>query len=58
VAMISALVATLLTGQVAADPIRLVAAGGAAVIAARTRRLWACILGGMALYWLLRLATG
>jgi branched-subunit amino acid transport protein len=56
--MISALVATLLTGQVAADPIRLVAAGGAAVIAARTRRLWACILGGMALYWLLRLATG
>jgi branched-subunit amino acid transport protein len=46
VAMIYALVATLLTGQ------------GAAVIAARTRRLWACILGGMALYWLLRLATG
>jgi hypothetical protein len=32
--------------------------GPAGFTAARTRRLWACILGGMALYWLLRLAMG
>jgi branched-subunit amino acid transport protein len=58
VAMLSAFMATTLTPQASADPIRWVAAGGAALIVARTRRLWACILGGMALYWTLRLLTG
>ncbi len=34
---------------------RVLAAIGAGLIAWRTRQMWACIAGGMAMYWLLRL---
>jgi branched-subunit amino acid transport protein len=53
VALLTALVVVSLTGQVAAEPIRLAAVAVAAFVAHRTGRMWACILGGMAAYWLL-----
>ena len=55
IALLAALVSTGLSGQVAAEPIRLVAAAGAAALAWRTRQMWACILGGLGIYGVLRL---
>ncbi len=53
VALLTGLVVIGLTGQVAAEPSRLIAVAGAAFVAYRTRKMWACILSGMAIYWLL-----
>lgn len=55
VAVLTALIVSSLGVRTDGGAIRVVAAVGAAFIAYRTRRMWACILGGMALYWLLRL---
>lgn len=58
VAVFTALAVTTLagpTGEWAAT--RLVAAGAAGLVAARTRRLWACVAVGLAVYWLLRPLT-
>ena len=55
VALLAALVATGLSSQVAAEPTRLVAAAVAALVAWRTRQMWACIVGGLAIYATLRL---
>ena len=54
VALLSALVVSSLSGQADDGATRLVAALGAALVARRTGRMWACILSGMVLYWLLR----
>jgi len=56
VALLSALVVSLLSRPADGIATRLVAAAGAALIARRTGRMWACIVSGMAFYWLLRLA--
>jgi branched-subunit amino acid transport protein len=53
VALLTGLVVVGLTGQVSAEPIRLVAVACAAFVAHRTGKMWACILGGMVVYWLL-----
>jgi branched-subunit amino acid transport protein len=53
VSLLTGLVVIGLTAQVAAEPSRLLAVAGAAYVAYRTRKMWACILGGMATYWLL-----
>ena len=53
VALLTGLVVVGLTGQASAEPIRLVAVAGAAFVAHRTGKMWACILGGMVTYWLL-----
>jgi branched-subunit amino acid transport protein len=53
VALLTGLVVVGLTGQVSAEPFRLVAVGVAALVAYRTGKMWACILSGMAVYWLL-----
>jgi branched-subunit amino acid transport protein len=53
VALLTGLVVVGLTGQVSAEPSRLVAVAGAAFVAHRTGKMWACILGGMVVYWLL-----
>ena len=53
VALLTGLVVVGLSGQVAAEPIRLLAVAGGAYAAYRTGTMWACILGGMATYWLL-----
>jgi len=37
------------------DPTTWVAVAGAGLVGWATRRMWACILSGMAIYWLLRL---
>lgn len=55
IALISALVMLSLTGPANGEPRHLAAAAGAALVAYRTRRMWACIASGMALYWLLGL---
>jgi len=55
IATLTALVVTSLAGRSDEAPVRLVAVAGAGIIAWRTGRAWACILVGMALYWLLRL---
>ena len=56
IALLTALVVSSLAGSSGSEPARLVAAGAAALVARRTGKLWACIVSGMALYWLLRLA--
>jgi branched-subunit amino acid transport protein len=53
VAMLAALSVSTLIATPAEVPIRLVAAIGAGFVVWRTRKSWACILVGMALYWLL-----
>lgn len=55
VAVLSALVVSSLAGQASGEPIRLVAATVAGAIMLTTGRMWACILGGFALYLVLRL---
>ena len=56
VALLAALVVASLAARPDEGPARLVAAAGAALVARRSGRMWACILSGMALYWLLRRA--
>lgn len=51
-AMLTALCVTTLPGHSAESPIRLSAAGGAALITWLTKRTWACIVSGMVFYWL------
>jgi branched-subunit amino acid transport protein len=53
VALLTGLVVVGLSGQVTAEPLRLVAVAGAALVAYRTGKMWACILSGMVVYWLL-----
>jgi branched chain amino acid efflux pump len=53
IALLTGLVVVGLTGQVSAEPSRLVAVAGAAFVAHRTGKMWACILGGMVVYWLI-----
>jgi branched-subunit amino acid transport protein len=53
VAMLAALFVSVLAGRADDAPLRVVAALGAALVVRRTRRVWACILSGMALYWFL-----
>lgn len=52
VALLTGLVVVGLTGQVSAEPTRLLAVAAAVLVAYRTGKMWACILGGMAVYWL------
>ncbi|MCC7367100.1 MAG: AzlD domain-containing protein [Chloroflexi bacterium] len=52
VALLTGLVVVGLTGQVTAEPIRLLAVAAAALAAWRTGKMWACILTGMVVYWL------
>jgi branched-subunit amino acid transport protein len=52
VALLTGLVVVSLTGQIYAEPSRLVAVVGAVIVAYRTRKMWACILAGMVVYWL------
>jgi len=56
IALLSALVAVGLAAPTQAEPVRWVAAAGAAVVAWRVRQMWACIASGMAIYWILRFA--
>ncbi len=53
VALLTGLVVVGLNGQVTAEPIRLIAVAGAALVTYRTGKMWACILSGMAVYGLL-----
>jgi branched-subunit amino acid transport protein len=55
VALLTALVVSSLSGQAAVEPIRLIAAAAAALLARWSGRMWACILGGMAAFYVLRL---
>ena len=52
VALLTALVVASLAGTPDGGPARLVAAAGAAAVARRTGQMWACILSGMVIYWL------
>jgi branched-subunit amino acid transport protein len=58
VAVLSAITVSSLTTQSREDPLRLVAALGAGLIVYQTRQMWACIFGGLSLYWSLRLLLG
>ncbi len=55
VALLSALVVTSLVGRGDGTAAGIIAATGAAAVAWRTRRMWACIAAGIVLYQLLRL---
>jgi branched-subunit amino acid transport protein len=56
VALLSALVVSSLAGPAASDPRPIVAAAVGAAVAWRTRRMWACMLSGLLVAGLLRLA--
>jgi branched-subunit amino acid transport protein len=56
VAVLTALVVSSLAGRAEGGVAPIVATAGAGLVARLTGRMWACILSGMALYWLLRLA--
>ena len=53
IATLTALVVASLAGRDEQMPLGVVAAASAAVIARLTRRTWACIVGGMLVYWIL-----
>jgi branched-subunit amino acid transport protein len=55
IALISALVTVNLWGGGNPDARQVAGALAGAAIAWRTRKMWACIAGGMLTYWLLRL---
>lgn len=55
VALLTSLVILSLSSQSDGSPVRALAAAGAALVAYRTGKMWACILSGMTLYWLLSL---
>jgi branched-subunit amino acid transport protein len=58
VAMLTALFVSTFTARTDHEAVRIVAAIGAGLIIYRTRKIWACILGGMALYWVLGWLAG
>jgi branched-subunit amino acid transport protein len=53
IALLTALVVASLGSQGDGLGVRLIAATGGALVASRTRQMWACIASGMLLYWLL-----
>ena len=55
VALLTALVVSSLAGAPDGGWARLVAAAGAAFVARWTGQMWACILSGMVIYWLVSL---
>jgi len=55
VALLSALVTVGLTGGGRFDPAALGGAAVGALVAWRTRKMWACIVGGLVAFWLLGL---
>ena len=55
VALLTALVVSSLAGAPEGGGARLVAAAGAALVARWTGQMWACILSGMVIYWLVSL---
>lgn len=57
ISLLSALVTLNLTAGESIDPVRLVAAAAGGLAAWRTRKMWACIAAGMAVYWTLGLLT-
>jgi branched-subunit amino acid transport protein len=54
-ALLTALVVSSVAGPAGGEPAQVIAAAGAGLIMVRTGRMWACIAGGMVIYWLLRL---
>lgn len=54
VALLTALIVSSLAGRVDQALPRGVAAIGAALVARRTGKMWACIVSGMLVYWVLR----
>ena len=58
VALLTALVVSSLVGSSDGGGARLVAAVGAAIVARWTGQMWACILSGMVVYWLVGIASG
>ncbi|MGH2353630.1 MAG: AzlD domain-containing protein [Chloroflexota bacterium] len=55
IALLTALTVSSLAGQTGDGLGGIVAAAGGALVARLTGKMWACILSGMAFYWLLRL---
>jgi branched-subunit amino acid transport protein len=53
IALLTALVASSPAGASSGDPVRLAALGAAGAIVWTSRRLWAGIGGGLAVFWLL-----
>src|SRR6185312_9481141 len=53
IATLTALIVTSVAARPDQAAIRLCAAGGAALVVWRTRRMWLCIVAGMLFYWLL-----
>jgi branched-subunit amino acid transport protein len=58
VALLTALVVASLAGVPEGGWSRLVAAAGAAAVARWTGQMWACILSGMVIYWLVSWVGG
>jgi branched-subunit amino acid transport protein len=57
VALLTALVLVSILGRAGDERFfRLIGAAGGALVAWRTKKMWACILAGMAIYWILRSA--
>lgn len=54
VALLAALITANLSARADGGLAPFVAVSAGAVIAQRTRRMWTCIVGGMACYWLVR----
>ena len=55
VALLTALVLVSILGRTGDERLfRLVGAAGGALVVWRTKKMWACILAGMAAYWALR----
>jgi branched-subunit amino acid transport protein len=55
VALLTALVLVSILGRTGDErSFRLIGAAGAALVAWRAKKTWACILAGMAVYWALR----
>jgi branched-subunit amino acid transport protein len=55
VALLGSLVTVGLAGGGQVDPAELAGAAVGALVAWKTRRMWACIVSGLATYWLLAL---
>lgn len=58
VAMLTALFVSTFTARTDNEVVRVAAAIGAGLIVYRTGRVWACILTGMGIYWLLGWLVG
>lgn len=58
VAVLGAIAVSGLVSQGRGEPLRFLAAAGAGLIMYSTGRMWACILGGFGIYWVLRLLAG